>query len=246
MGSNGDKRRDLATLPVDTVVDPRHLRPYRRLRKLLAFERKFQLLFGQFNDSLYRDRLCDELKNTFPATTVIRVGEEEITDFNSLENRLRSAAKGGGLIQVIGLQRWLQPDSARALFKGFNYHREAIAEIKVNLLLWLPEQAIARFTTEAPDMWAWRAAVLDFHVPSFHALDQLERSLEPVHAIGSGGSKKKRHQRIHEIETYLEGSPARPDLLYELAEGYFSLDQYQQFENQLMLAVAVIILMFHG
>lgn len=84
-------------------------------------------------------------------------------------------------------------------------------------MLWVEPGTIRIFASEAPDLWAWRAAVLDFS----HPLPEHVAVHEQPIFLGSA-ERTRREQRFGEISDYLQtiSDPAGPDagLLLEASD----------------------------
>ncbi len=143
------------------ILTAGHEEPYRSLMRILHGGR-FKLVLLQFNDTVYRDALITKINDVVTTPAVLHITNEAFPNFHNMEARLAELARQHALIHVTGLDHWL-PIGAPNQFIGFNYHRDAIAENSpVSLLLWLTKEHICDFATLAPDMWAWRSAVLNF------------------------------------------------------------------------------------
>lgn len=184
--------------------------------RLMRGRADFSLIVLQYNDLLYRDKLIPYL-NRYAATPVtLRLDPE--TEYPEFEKRLFDESAGHDLIQVVGLSEWLAGESRSAKFRGFNYHRELLAErVRATLALWMTENDIRDFALEAPDMWAWRQGVIDFSV-SRREQNELERS-----RLDFGSADLiERQRRMEEIEHYLAEHPdesvSRANLLRELGQ----------------------------
>ncbi len=62
-------------------------------------------------------------------------------------------------INLVGAATLGEPDQ-KALFSHLNFHRDAISEIGLPLLLWLTSESLTRFAATAPDFWSRRTAVV--------------------------------------------------------------------------------------
>jgi len=183
--------------------------------RLMRGHSGFSLVFLQYNDLRYRDKLIPHLNRhaTTPATFCI--GPE--IDFSGFEQRLFALSVGHDLIHVIGLNEWLL-ESREEKFRGFNYHRELIAEnVQTTLALWMTEDDIRDFALKAPDMWAWRKGVIDFSAVR-RERDGLQQSF-----INLGSADLiERRERVAEIQAWLaehtEKSISRANLLRELGQ----------------------------
>ena len=109
--------------------------------RLMSSQSGFSLLFLQYNDPLYRDKVIPHLNRYAAKPKIFRVDPE--TEFSEFEKRLLDLSAGHDLIQVTGLSEWLSGESRKAKFRGFNYHRELLAErLRTTLGLWMTESDI--------------------------------------------------------------------------------------------------------
>lgn len=191
-----------------------HEEAYRSLERILHDGGRFKLILLQFNDPTYRDALIAKINAAATNPAVLHVSVETFPEFTGLETRLTELARDHAVIHLTGLENWLFPHDAPTRVTGFNYHRETIAEnCPAALLLWLTEPDIRDFAVQAPDMWAWRAGVLDFSVV----------------------------QRVDEILSYLDRAPdiaagLKASLLHELGQLlHTTAEALECFESALAL-----------
>ena len=172
-----------------------------RLRKLLVAASGFRLVLLEFNDPRYRDRIIRQVDG-FPVKTAALVLDESVDSFDEFERRLSALAGQCQAVHVLNLERWLADDKTReSRFKGFNYHREALAErCPFTLLLWMIAPDIKAFALKAPDLWAWRTDVFDFS--SRHA--PISAPVVERNVVRGSASARERQERIAEIEAYLD------------------------------------------
>ncbi len=189
-------------------------------RRLMRSQKGFSLFFMQYNDPFYRDKLIPYLNRYATSPAIVRIDPN--MDYPEFETLLFGACAGRDLVHVVGLTEWLAGKAHDAIFRGFNYHRELIAErVRAAVALWMTEDDLREFTLEAPDMWAWRKGVFDFSVFRREP-DEVER-LRIDRGTADVG---ERQRRIEEIESYLAEHPeetiSRASLLREL--GNIQLD----------------------
>lgn len=187
-----------------------HEEAYRSLERMLHGGGRFKLALLQFNDPAYRDALIAKINATATTPTVLHVSAETFPDFTDLEARIKELARDHTVIHLTGLESWLFPFDAPTRATGFNYHRETIADnCPAALLLWLTEPDIRDFAVQVPDMWAWRAGVLDFSLVREVGSLVVLHDTEPVEGL----SLAQRVKRINEIRSYLAATPDVPDSL---------------------------------
>jgi|GEM_PF-1950087 len=185
-------------------------------KRLIKGNGRFSLVILQYNDLPYRDKLITHLNHYADSPIVFSV--DPAMDFSAFEEGLISASQGHDLVQVLGLNEWLFGDNRDIMLKGFNYHRELLADrAPATVALWMTEYDIRDFALKAPDMWAWRKAVIDFSLQS-RERDTLE--LAPLN-FGTADLEERR-QRAQEITqwlaAHLEESIPKANLLRELGE----------------------------
>ncbi|MCP5197002.1 MAG: tetratricopeptide repeat protein [Gammaproteobacteria bacterium] len=211
------------------ALDSEHSGSLLRLRKVLMTASGFRLILLEFNNPQYRDQIIQHTKGFLDKTGLLWL-DDSVIDFDEFERRLGIVAGRYPVVHVLNLEWWLADSENRAeRFKGFNYHREALAErCPFALLLWMVEPDIKAFALQAPDLWAWRTEVFDFSfrpipVSAAHvSVPTVERDV-----TRGSASAQERRARIEEIEAYLaresrrDGSIAR--LLVERGQLYDDL-----------------------
>ena len=190
---------------VETAYSAELLRLVRILRA--APEGGFRLVLLEWNDPTVRSALIAHLEDLFPASSKLELSFDQPTDFTALQARLAQAAQAHSAVHVLGLELWhglsREADQPRRsdTFQLLNYRRENLAETcPAVLLIWVTPADLRRFGREAPDLWAWRTAALDF-----------TRELEPTLPISArpeldGAERSAREARLKEIESYLTSS----------------------------------------
>jgi tetratricopeptide (TPR) repeat protein len=200
------------------AIDGRHSGDLLRLQRLLEHGDGFQLVFALCLSIAYRQRIIDEIAVRHPAATTVDL--HEASDPSALLDALRGLAAERQPIHVVDVESWLRRAGAPAL-QALNYRRESLAAaVRRPLIVWLEPGTIATLAREAPDLWAWRAAVLDFsHLPP----QQMAVHQQPIF-IGSA-ERRERERRLAEIAAHLQSvagpaEPAGPDaeLMLEASE----------------------------
>jgi tetratricopeptide (TPR) repeat protein len=223
-------------------LDSVHADLLSRLRKLLSRGKNdFRLFILEFNNPLYRNKVIDHI-DRFPTTAVRFVPNDDIRDFWEFEQRLAELCKDYDIVHILNLELWLKDKLSQQEnpWRGFNYHRELIAEqCQTNLMLWLSKSDIKAFALHAPDMWAWRTDVLDFSIKPLESPFLLTQEFSnfsvepkaPLFAVKerlATASKEKRQKRAQEILSYFNQHPPQDRryafLLQELGEIHIDLD----------------------
>ncbi|NJM12175.1 MAG: tetratricopeptide repeat protein, partial [Synechococcaceae cyanobacterium SM1_2_3] len=221
-------------------LDSQHSGCLLRLSKLLTASSSFRLILLEFNDPLYRDRIIQQMTQ-FSIRTELLVLDESIVDFSEFERQLAALAGKCEAVHVLRLEVWLADAKTReSRFKGFNYHRETLAELcPFALLLWMTKADIKDFALRAPDLWAWRTDVLDLSLqPAWTSTPVVERAVERGSA-----SVQNRQARIKEIEEYLDRESGKDGgsalLRLELGQLYNDLGDSTQALIAFQQALAV-------
>lgn len=212
-------------------LDDSHSDDLLRLSRLLQHSRGFALLFCQFNDVPYRDRVIARVNEQIAHPGVWDLPNK--VDVALLENQLPHRIKGRDCLHLRGLERWIamEPDP---VLRWLNYRRELIAKLApLPLVFWLPPGQVGALAKSAPDLWAWRSALLDFS-NAFRTLMDPRYGL-PLFLGATDEGKVLR--RLKEIRDYLAtaedtGSPQA----YLMLEASFSLWRLNELAEALAMA----------
>ncbi|MCB0067996.1 MAG: hypothetical protein KDD77_12625, partial [Caldilineaceae bacterium] len=178
-------------------LDGRHSGDFLRLQRLLEHGDGFQLVFAACVSVAYRQLLIDRVGSLHPSAALLDLASGK--DPSAFLDGLRQIGTQHRPIHIFGIEAWLRRCGLEAL-RALNYRRETLATDVVNtLLLWVEPGTIPTFAAEAPDLWAWRAAVLDFSHPSAPRQAIHEQSI----FLGSA-ERAKRDQRLAEISEHLK------------------------------------------
>lgn len=211
-----DKAKALAlTLPEEVRQD------FIRLGKTLqAQSGRWGLFVLQFEHFRLRERIADAIEQLAPASVRVTADDTAHADWPALEAALADSAPSAGLIQLFGLERWLDPSAppqaAEARLRAWNIRREAFArEVPVPLLCWMLPEQIRLLATFAPDLWSWRGGVLRF-LDAATPLPSAPLHPQPARWWLSGVDNRtmeQRHARMHELQNRL----AQPELAQDPA-----------------------------
>jgi tetratricopeptide (TPR) repeat protein len=165
-------------------VRPEHADGLRTLEKIIRHYRGFQLILALYNDPPdYRNRLIDHLNGFVDQAN--RVDTRTCADFLTFEQQLATACADSELVHVVGLDAWLREKAGEQRLQGFNLHRETLAaDCPKPIVLWLPVHLATQFALQAPDVWEWRRAVLDFSLEGGALPDSLLTLLDRISVKG--------------------------------------------------------------
>jgi len=187
-------------------LDSRHSGDFLRLQRLLEHGDGFQLVFAACVSVAYRQLLIERIDARHPSAAVLDLSSR--SDPSALLEGMRQIGPQHQPIHLFGIEAWLRRAGPEAL-RALNYRRETLAaDTPSTLVLWVEPATIPIFASEAPDLWAWRAAVLDFSHPL--ALREAVHDQSPI--LGSA-ERARRTQRLREISDHLKAisEPAGPD-----------------------------------
>jgi hypothetical protein len=230
MPENDRFRFDHARHRVATELQPEHIADFQRLIKTLRYGSRFQLLFAEFTEATYRDKLIQQLDLVFAdlGQNVARIdlSRQNFTDFAALEAELRRLAVDHGAIHLIGVDGWFDAEH----WRDFNIRREAIAfNVPVRLAVWLSTETMAQAIVLAPDLWAWRSGVYAFTtLPA-----GLHEAPQPQNGPIDPRTLSERSCRIAVLRQFLTTNPPPNDeirgpLLDELAGLLASIGEYDE------------------
>ncbi|MBL8422494.1 MAG: tetratricopeptide repeat protein [Candidatus Accumulibacter phosphatis] len=187
-------------------LDGRHSGDFLRLQRLLEHAGGFQLVFAGCLSFAYRQALIDRIDVRHPSAVIVDL--VPLAGPSAVLDELRRIGPQHNPIHLVGVEAWLRQAGPEALH-ALNYRRESLAaDVPNTLVLWLDPGTIATVASEAPDLWAWRAAVLDFSHPPAERLAVHRGSI----FLGSA-ERAQRERRLAEIGDYLRsiGEPGGPD-----------------------------------
>ncbi|MCP4114753.1 MAG: hypothetical protein GY737_04985 [Desulfobacteraceae bacterium] len=149
---------------LQTWFESYHSGELRKLNRILKHFSGFQLVLIEHNNPMYRDKLIKYIKNIHGKSCRMNVNTESFPDFYKFEEDLFELKKRRlSFVNIVPDDRWFKGEEGVINLRGFNMHRELIAEnCPFSVLLWMTGDDIDSFALEARDMWAWRTAVFDF------------------------------------------------------------------------------------
>lgn len=168
------------------LLDDCHSGELLRLQRILKNTAGFQFVLASYTDYRYRYAVIDYLQDICPSSYVESISAE-ITPHDLIENLIQ-LAQTYKLVHLADIETWLQ-GAGKEAWLLFNRSRERLtANIKATLVFWVEPHSIAQIAQEAPDLWAWRTAILDFSAGHFVLAEDEARRLQ---------------RRLGEIEDYL-------------------------------------------
>jgi tetratricopeptide (TPR) repeat protein len=175
---------DMVAVAPLAPVRPEHANGLRTLEKIIRHYNGFQLILALYNDPPdYRNRLIDHLNGLVDQSD--RVNTRTCADFLTFGQRLATACTDSDLVHVVGLDAWLREKAGEQRLQGFNLHRKTLAaDCPKPIILWLPVHLATQFALQAPDVWEWRRAVLDFSVEGGALPDSLLTLLDRISVKG--------------------------------------------------------------
>lgn len=162
---------------------PEHEDGLRTLEKIIRCYHGFQLVLALYNDPPdYRNRLIEHLDGLLSESS--RVDARTCADFAEFEQRLASACASADLVHIVGLDAWLREEKGEKRLQAFNLRRETLAVgCRKPVVFWLPVHLVKAFALQAPDVWEWRRAVLDFSVEGGGLSEPIKEFLERINGI---------------------------------------------------------------
>ena len=178
-------------------LDGRHSGDLLRLQRLLEHGDGFQMVFALCVSTTCRQLIIDHVWPYRPAAAIIDL--QQASDPSALFDALRQRPAGQQPVHLVGVEDWLRRTGAAALHR-LNYRRESLAAARRGaIVVWLEPGTVARFAHDAPDLWSWGAAVLDF--------SHLQPPRVGIHEqpLFIGGAERDAHERrLAEINAHLQ------------------------------------------
>ncbi|GDY19395.1 hypothetical protein LBMAG56_07400 [Verrucomicrobiota bacterium] len=158
-------------------------REFRKLVLALAHEAGFRLNFALFRSRPFRDQYVARLRQELAAQKIF-LSTADLHDaprpvlLTDLERHLRETPTPTGMtraVVVLGLEDKLGlaiaglpgGDDERGILHTANLHRDLFPErCPCPVVFWLTDSAMREFSTQAPDLWHWRAHTFRFFDPA--------------------------------------------------------------------------------
>jgi tetratricopeptide (TPR) repeat protein len=203
---------------------PLHRADFHRLRRLLARPGRFALVIAQCGVAGYRDALIEAASAAASTEPPARWQLADRPDPDAVPGQLAEHAAGAGALHLLGLERWPGEDLHR-LWRNLNVRRERLAaELRLPVVLWLDAAQVRQLADQAPDLWAWRAAVLDFTPPGTRGGEAIWSEPDEPMLL----DREHARERLRQLDAYLARQPdaeAEPDLLLEAANRLAALGE---------------------
>jgi tetratricopeptide (TPR) repeat protein len=203
-------------------LDARHSGSLLRLLSLLDQGNEFCFIIAEYNHRSYQQHVIQQLKTHYPQQAVINAD-----DSPELETTLQQHAAADHFpLHIIATLEGFQD----AAIHQINQRREWIAkEINRGIILWLYPQQLSDFAHHAPDMWAWRKAMLDF---CHYSKDQPTEKIYQTRIDEDNTDLATKTQRLQTISDYLgskrDFSLADASLLLEQARIFKGIGKYEE------------------
>lgn len=215
----------LPSFGAEDILRSQHSGDLLRFQRLLRHPGGFQLILAAYNLPLYRDSLIAKATPTGFATSSLSISRD--ADPANLVDQLHELSSKHRIIHLFGMDEWLHQAGTSGLH-ALNYRREKLAaEVQSTLVIWLSSDNITALAREAPDLWAWRSAVLDFSVRPV-VREQIHRDWLDLRSA----DREKREQRLATIYSHLDSklTPSTADaaLLIEAARILIDLGKVDQ------------------
>jgi tetratricopeptide (TPR) repeat protein len=193
-------------------LSSRHSGDLLKLHDILNLDSGFRLVFAAYNNRIYRDRLIDELGKDYKQTIIDAKNNPALTtSFQTQSDKVQ-------LLHMIGTEQWFTPDTSIKDIYQLNYQRETLAAAFQDtvVVLWLYDNQITEFAHEAPDLWAWRKAVLNFDSELLETKSSIHLNLLDPYNVDD----KDKKLRLENINRYLQDQD-----VHSLADGQLWLEK---------------------
>lgn len=150
-----------------------------------------KFLFVLFDDTRTRTKLQAlieaELGKAGDRSSRVSVSSASKGLFRAIVNQSRRQVVNA--IHLVGFEKLASPKQHRVLAE-LNFHRDALSNLGVPILIWLPAKLLPRMIADAPDLWSRRGAV--YHFSQTTTKDFLKK----IFGQSSGESKKWKPEPI--------------------------------------------------
>lgn len=223
-------------------LEPEQFAEFRKLaRELAAYQKRWGLFLLKYQHTEERRSVAEAINQLIPQHRILHVSADAHPDWPSLEQAIVQAAPGADVMQLFGLDAWLDASTAAgqtdARLRAWNVRREGFAaNLALPIICWLRPATLKSLAESAPDLWAWRAAVHDFavHKP-LPGIDDVV-SMQPFTEPFDNRTLAKKTLRLREIEQYLRQHQAQDEaqwrlhgaLLDEMAGIHFGIGEFDR------------------
>ncbi len=224
-------------------VNPLHAGNFLRLKRNIPHLRGFHAFIVQHSNPAYRDKLIGLLHTGEDETTHAIWDLNTLGGFDAFEHALYqmdASKQRPKNLHIINFES-LDEDKQKYFIKGFNYHRDLLADLaQTTLFFWLVDPDLRALRSNAPDFWAWREQVIDFSVP----VEAPERNMYDGVALTQLDEGKKR-QRIADISAYFARQPnnkpslSHGDLYKEMGTLHEELGEYDKAKQAYNAAATI-------
>ncbi|MFI3217858.1 MAG: hypothetical protein QX189_01895 [Methylococcales bacterium] len=177
-------------------LDSRHSGDVLRLINLLDDGKQFCLLLAEYNNAQYRDQVIDELASQYPEQAIISAANTD-----DLISTLQETPSHASVLHIIDTQQWFDNHTLHSIVLRLNQRRDWLAQhVNRGMVFWLSAAHINAFSHAAPDLWAWRKAVVDF---CNYAEDKPTQAIYSQRLDENSTDYPDKQQRLTEISDYL-------------------------------------------
>ena len=208
-----------------------HTGAFLLLRRLWERRSHFSLVLAMVDNPDYRDMLIARLDTVLPGARIDLTSADPPAAW--LQQGEAQCAQGLCRLHVC------LPLDARhddLWWQQANVVRERLADAMPTLqVVWLSQADVDTAAHQAPDLWNWREAVLDFTALVVQP-DRMASLPDPAKALGFGTDAPALTERLAEIDAFLTRQSQLPDpderlsahLLLEAARAHRQLGQWSQ------------------
>ncbi len=203
-------------------LEPEQFAEFRKLaRELAAYQKRWGLFLLKYQHTEERRSVAEAINQLIPQHRILHVSADAHPDWPSLEQTIVQAAPGADVMQLFGLDAWLDASTAAgqtdARLRAWNVRREGFAaNLALPIICWLRPATLKSLAESAPDLWAWRAAVHDFAVhrplPGVADVVPMLPFTEPL----DNRTLVQKTLRLREIEQYLRQHQAQDEAQWRL------------------------------
>jgi tetratricopeptide (TPR) repeat protein len=195
-----------------------------------------------------REAIAQAIEATWPESQRLEASSRHAC-WADIEDELAARSVTAPILQVLGLERWLDVDADLTLSRlgQMNLRRDGFAaRVPRPVLLWLTPASLHLLTREAVDLWSWRSVQLEFldESPAWTRRVPASKDLGMfLHLDVDDRAETYKRQRIEEWQRTLRAAStplsslsafARQVLLRDLADHLTSLGDWDAAQDMLL------------